>query len=151
MKPWIFIVIAVSLIILLIWIFILASDVQASEGEHPPDLKLINATAYYDSYKHGYGATGRKLVEDLTLAGRVEDLGKTALLYDTNFRLIGIYEFTDVGYGKPTGKGKSKVCMGKSIGTIENGSCIDIYMGSYTKCKEWGKRQVYIQIIDAKG
>ena len=116
-----------------------------------PELKLIDATAYYDSYGHGYGADGRKLVEDLTIAGRVQDLGKTAILYDMDYRLIGIYEFRDTGYGQATGYGNSQILKGKSVGTIENGTCVDIYMGTKSKCQQFGRQKVYIQIVDAKG
>lgn len=116
-----------------------------------PELKLIDATAYYDSYGHGYGADGRKLVEDLTIAGRVQDLGKTAILYDMDYRLIGIYEFRDTGYGQATGYGNSQILKGKSVGTIENGTCVDIYMGTKNKCQQFGRQKVYIQIVDAKG
>lgn len=116
-----------------------------------PTLRQITATAYYDSYGHGHGADGRKLVEGLTIAGRIEDLGKTAVLYDEDMRLIGIYEFRDTGYGRPTGKGKSQILRGKTKGDIETGETVDIYMSSKAKCKAWGRRKVYIQIIDAKG
>ena len=111
----------------------------------------MEATAYYDSYGHGVGADGRKLVPDLTVAGRPEDLGKTAAVYDMDYNLIGLYEFRDTGYGQPTGKGKSKILPGRSVGTIEAGQCIDIYMTTYAQCKAFGRKTVYVQIINAKG
>ena len=107
-------------------------------------LQKIEATAYYDHHQIGYGADGRKLVEGVTIAGRIEDLGKTAVLYDEDMKLIGIYEFRDTGYGRSTGKGKSK-------GDIETGQTVDIYMSTREKCKAWGRRTVYIQIINARG
>ena len=114
-------------------------------------IKLITATAYYDAYGHGYGADGSKLVEGLTVAGRIEDLGKTALIYDMDRRLIGIYEFRDTGYGKSTGQGRSQILKGRTMGDIETGETVDIYFKTYAQCKAWGRRQVFIQIIDAKG
>lgn len=134
-------------IIFLLFLLMLANPVQASTN----GLKLIEATAYYDSYGHGYGADGRKLVEDLTIAGRPSDLGKTALVYDLDMRLIGIYEFRDTGYGEPTGYGQSQIIQGQSIGTIEGGKCVDIYMSTREKCKQFGRQKVYIKIIKAVG
>ena len=143
------ITIVLLLIVLIVGAFALSSpEVKANDQ---PMLRQIEATAYYDSYGHGYGADGRKLVEGLTIAGRPEDLGKTALLYDEDMRLIGIYEFRDTGYGQSTGRGQSRILKGRSIGTIEEGSCVDIYMSTKAKCIEWGRRKVYIQIVNAKG
>ena len=134
-------------IIFVLFLLAIANPVQASTS----DLKMIEATAYYDSYGHGYGADGRKLVEDLTIAGRPSDLGKTALVYDLDMKLIGIYEFRDTGYGEPTGYGQSQILQGQSIGTIEAGQCVDIYMSTREKCKQFGRQKVYIQIIKAVG
>lgn len=122
-------------------------EVQAQDTS----LRIVDATAYYDSYGHGVGADGRKLVEGLTIAGRPQDLGKTAFLYDMDMKLIGIYEFRDTGYGQPTGQGSSQILRGKSIGTIENGQCVDIYMSTKAQCQAWGRQKVYIQIVNAKG
>jgi 3D (Asp-Asp-Asp) domain-containing protein len=128
---------------------ILATPVRANDTQ--PELKLIDATAYYDSYGHGCGADGRKLIEGVTIAGKPEWLGMTAVLYDMDMRLIGIYEFRDTGYVQPTGYGKSKIIKGETVGTIENGTCVDIYMNTKAKCREWGRRKVYMQLIKAVG
>ena len=133
-------------ILIIIGALILSKPVNAQ-----PSLKLMDATAYYDSYGHGHGAIGRRLIEGVTVAGRVEDLGKTAIIYDTHMRLIGIYEITDTGYGQPTGRGKSKILPRRSIGTIENGTCIDIYFKTKAACQRWGRRKVYVQIVRAEG
>lgn len=119
--------------------------------EPEPELIKVSATAYYDIFGYGYGADGSPLVEGLTLAGKSEWLGKSAVLYDSDMNYIGIYEFRDVGFGQETGYGQSKLLNGKTIGTIEAGTCIDIYFKTYEACKEWGRRQVYIQIIEAEG
>lgn len=148
-KRFEYICIGIATVIVIIFCHWLACrDVEAKSE---PTLRQITATAYYDSYGHGKGADGRKLVDGLTIAGRVEDLGKTAVLYDEDMRLIGIYEFRDTGYGRATGKGKSQILRGKTKGDIETGECVDIYMSTRAKCNEWGRRKVYIQIVNAKG
>ena len=115
------------------------------------DLILVDSTAYYDKYNYNHGADGRPLVEGLTLAGKTEWVGMSAVLYDTDMNYIGMYEFRDTGYGQSTGKGTSKILKNKSIGTIENGTCIDVYFSDYNKCKEWGRRKVYMQLVKAVG
>lgn len=121
------------------------------EGGTNNGMMLVDSTAYYDAYGYGHGADGRPLVEGLTIAGKKEWLGKTAILYDMDYRMIGIYEFRDTGYGQPTGKGQSQILKGRTIGTIENGTCVDVYFSSYAKCKEWGRRKVYLEVLNGKG
>ena len=137
------IVISLALVLL----FTYTTPVTADEN----GLMLVDSTAYYDIHHYGYGATGRPLIEGLTLAGKVEWLGLSAALYDTNMNYLGTYEFTDTGYGQSTGRGKSNLLKGKSIGTIENGTCIDIYFNSYADCVKWGRRKIYIKLIKAEG
>ena len=139
-------IIIMTILMVMFCIHLGTRDVKAQGS-----MRVVEATAYYDSYGHGYGADGRRLVEGLTIAGRVEDLGKTALVYDMDMRLIGIYEFRDTGYGQPTGYGKSKILKGRTVGTIESGTCVDIYMSTKAKCKEFGRQKVYIKIINAEG
>ena len=124
---------------------------EAPREEPQPELKKMEATAYYDSYGHGYGADGTKLIEGVTLAARPCDLGKTFIVYDEDYFLIGISECRDTGYGQSTHYGQSRVLPGRSVGTIEAGECIDIYMTTYAKCKAFGRQTVYVQIIDAEG
>ena len=114
-------------------------------------LMLVDSTGYYDIHDFGYGATGKPLIEGLTLAGKVSWLGKTAALYDEDMSFLGYYEFTDTGYGQSTGYGRSKILKGKTIGTIENGTCIDIYFNTKADCIKWGRRKVYMKLINAKG
>lgn len=85
-------------------------------------------------------ADGTRPIQGLTLAGKREWLGKSAVLYlvDENGEIgdcIGVFEFRDTG-------GNAK---------LKSGECIDIYMNNYDDCIRWGRRNIYIQIIDAKG
>lgn len=137
---------------LVVGMSLLVSNVTPPPPPEPePELIKVSATAYYDIYGYGYGADGSPLVEGLTIAGKVDWLGKSAAIYDLDYKLMGVYEFRDTGYGTPTGIGQSEILDGMSIGTIENGSAIDIYFTSYNACAEWGRQDVYIQIIEAEG
>lgn len=130
---------------------IIAFSATPTIEEEQPELIKVSTTAYYDVNGYGHGANGQPLVEGLTIAGRKDWIGKTAALYTEDMELIGYYEFRDTGYGQPTGAGQSKLLSGKTIGTIENGTCIDIYFTSYEKCKAWGRKTVYMQLIEARG
>ena len=135
--------------LLLVWSAATVATADAKQDE--ANIFKISSTAYYDVNRYGHGATGEKLVEGLTLAGPKEWLGYSAILWDENMECLGIYQFTDTGYGTATGRGQSKILKGRSVGTIENGTCIDIYFDTYQKCKAWGRRNVYIQLIKARG
>lgn len=95
----------------------------------------IESTAYC------YGeitASGQAVREGIA-AGRKDWIGLTAIVYtDDNGEvgeLLGIYEILDTG-------GDYR---------IKEGKCIDIYMMDKQDCIEWGRRNVWIQLVDAKG
>lgn len=46
------------------------------------------------------------------------------------------------------GVGESSILEGRSIGTIENGTCIDFFFESEADCINYGRRDVYIMILD---
>jgi 3D (Asp-Asp-Asp) domain-containing protein len=64
-----------------------------------------------------------------------EYMGKTAIVYTPDFELIGIYEVEDTG-------GDYR---------IKNGQCIDIYIPDYDSCIEFGRQDVIVYLMDAKG
>lgn len=100
---------------------------------------IVECTAYCDE---GITASGKQTVEGRTIAGAREWLGCIAVLYEVDEDgsigdFIGIYEFTDTGYGKD--------------GDIPRGETVDIFMKEEAACVEWGRREVYVQIIDGRG
>jgi hypothetical protein len=112
----------------------------------------VRATAYWDKYSR-HSASGRELVKGKSVAGMVKWLGKYVNIYSCNEdgsvgKLLGTYRFDDTGYGSSTGEGSSKILEGKSVGTIENGTCIDMYMNNESECYDWGVRNVYIQFVE---
>lgn len=112
----------------------------------------VESTAFHDKRL----CDGTEPREGFTLAGKREWLGKTAMLWTVNEegktdKFLGYYEFHDVGYGQSTGYGSSKLIRCRSLGTIEAGECIDIWMPTEADCEKWGRRKLIIQIFDAKG
>ena len=113
-------------------------------------LRKVSSTAYWDKYNRT-SASGRTLVEGKSIAGKIEWLGKYADIYACNDDgtlgdLLGTYRFDDTGYGAETGYGDSIILEDKSIGTIENGTCIDFYRENESDCWSYGRRDVYIVI-----
>ena len=91
------------------------------------------------AYCHGeITATGDKVREGIA-AARKEWRGLTAVLYEDNNgsvgELIGIYEILDTGGDE----------------RIKNGTCIDVYLPDYQKAKEYGRKNVWVQLVEAKG
>ncbi len=128
--------------------------VQAEEHNEQPQLRKVDVTAYYDyKYHLGIGKDGRPLVEGLTIAGREEWLGYTVALYDLDYKLIGLYEVRDIGYGKSLGwkYGASKIRKGSPTGDIEAGLTLDLYFNSKEDALEWGRKKCYMQLIKSEG
>lgn len=112
----------------------------------------VSSTAYYDEYKR-HSASMRELQAGYSVAGKVEWLNKYLLVYACNEdgtvgKLLGEYRFDDTGYGAESGVGESSILDGRSIGTIENGTCIDFFFESEADCINYGRRDVYIMILD---
>lgn len=112
-----------------------------------PEIFKVEATAYYNKY-HNKCADGSEPEEGLTVAGKREWLGKTCVIYlckeDGSIgEFLGYYEFRDTGFGNDLD--------GDGIGSIQEGTCIDIYMDEKEDCIEWGRKNVWIQVIEAEG
>ena len=99
-------------------------------------VKYIEATAYC------YGTTtctGKPVREGYAAMSK-RYLGMTAIVYELDengqpFEYIGTYEIEDTG-------GDYR---------IKNGNCIDIYIPDYDAAIEFGRKQVVVYLIEAKG
>ena len=83
----------------------------------------------------------------------VKWLGKSVEVYRCNSDgsvgdCLGTYRFDDTGYGAESGYGSSRILRGRTVGTIENGTCIDFYKDTYSEAVNYGRRNVYIRFID---
>lgn len=105
--------------------------------EVAPMLK-VEATAYWNKYNRKT-ADGSSCKTGITLAGKRSWLGKACYIYRCNSdgsvgECLGYREFHDTGYGKN--------------GDIPRGETIDIYMPTESECRQWGRKNVYIQFIN---
>lgn len=101
---------------------------------------VVESTAYHNP-NNNFCYDGTVPVEGLTLAGKKEWVGKKVRLYeyDNGYagKFIGNYEFHDTGFGNDLD--------GDGVGSIQNGSCIDIFMENYNDCIKYGRRMVVIE------
>lgn len=113
---------------------------------------LVSSTAYYDEYNR-HSASMRELIEGHSIAGKVSWLNRSVNIYKCNSdgtvgEFMGTYTFDDTGYGAESGVGESKILEGRTVGTIENGTCIDFFFDTKAECVDYGRRNIYIQFID---
>lgn len=113
---------------------------------------LVSSTAYYDEYNR-HSASMRELIEGHSIAGKVSWLNRSVNIYKCNSDgtvgdFIGTYTFDDTGYGAESGIGESKILEDRTVGIIENGTCIDFFFDTEAECVDYGRRNVYIQFID---
>lgn len=130
---------------LLASLIIISTPVLAAVQVNNVKPTKIRCTCYTSS-EGSTTASGERVREGI-VAGKREWMNKTAILYDLDMNLIGIYEFKDTGAGIDTdgdGKGDS----------IKNGKSIDVYRDTLAGCYDWIKTYgdyVYMAIIDAEG
>lgn len=113
---------------------------------------LVSSTAYYDEYNR-HSASMRELIEGHSIAGKVSWLNRSVNIYKcssdgTVGDFIGTYTFDDTGYGAESGIGESKILEDRTVGTIENGTCIDFFFDTEAECVDYGRRNIYIQFMD---
>lgn len=125
--------------VLFIALMVTSLNVKAADFSHPTKIRCT----CYTSTEGAITASGEHVREGI-IAGKRAWMGKTAILYDMNMNIIGIYEFKDTGAGIDTdgdGKGDS----------IKNGTSIDVYRDTYARCKEWIKNYgdyIFVQILE---
>lgn len=118
-------------VILLSW-----TSISGAQEKYPEEPFLIESTAY----NYGKITKDGSRVRPGIAAAKEEWLGLTAILYEVEQdgsigAVCGIYEIKDTG-------GDYR---------IRNGTCIDIYIPDEDACIEYGRQDVYIQLIQADG
>ena len=125
-----------------------ATELPVAEAQvNPYEPFIVECSAY--CYTGNLTASGKPTVEGVTIAGKKEWLGRTAILYEVNDdggigEFIGYREFTDTGYGQPS-------TLYPGYGTIQTGECVDLYFDDRQTALEWGRKKIYIQVIEGCG
>lgn len=128
---------------------------KAIEGDPFKAPTKIRCTCYCDSGVTSSGAETREGI----IASKKEWQGYCACLYSiaedgSIGEFIGFYEILDTGYGRETGIGESKIFKGRTLGTIESGETIDVYMPTLHQAEEWIDTYgdyVYLFIVKGEG
>ncbi len=140
MKRRILSVLLVLVMLLLVLLYSL--PVEAAE---PSDLQLMRVTCY--TYPPGSITASGCDVREGIVAAKKEWIGALVILYDTDMNFIGYFEALDTGFGIDRD--------GNGIGSIQEGTSIDVFRSSLERCHEWTERYgdyCYAKIItDAKG
>ena len=130
------------LFILAVVILLLAYADSALAGDSPEYRVKTEYGEMYQVEVTAYCLNGLTAMETQTRPGicaaKREWIGKTAVLYKlVNGRpeLFGIYEIQDTGGDQ----------------RIKDGKVIDIWLPTYDECKQFGRQNMLVQIIDAKG
>lgn len=121
-----------------------SASVNAKEKDINPfgEPQLMRVTCYCDS---GVTASG-KWTRPGVVAAKKEWIGYTVCIYDLDYRLIGIYEVLDTGFGIDID--------GDGVGSIQNGTSIDVYQPTLEDCYEWIDTYgdyLYVQIFKGEG
>lgn len=123
-----------AIIVILINILFLTTKTINAKQIDEPEMISIQATAYCDGE---ITSTGCKVRQGI-VAGKKEWEGKAIAIYKNDGgkvgEFIGLYECLDIG-GEPIKKGK----------------VIDIYNPSREWCIEFGRQDVFIQVIEGDG
>lgn len=104
--------------------------------------KVLNATAYCNP-NGNLTYSGRPTIEGRTAAATTDWLGCVLAIYEINEdgsigKFIGYREVEDTGYGKD--------------GDIPRGETIDLYWGEDRQSAlQWGRRKVWVQVVDGVG
>lgn len=136
-------VISVILVIaMLLSILLWNMPVNAAE-EYP--VKKMRVTCY--TYPPGsITASGCKVREGI-VAGKRDWMNALVVIYDMDMELIGYFEVKDTGFGIDKD--------GDGIGSIQDGTSLDVFRSSLDRCYEWTERYgdyCYVQIVpDAEG
>ena len=129
-------------LVMLLLVLLYSLPVEAAESS---DLKRMRVTCY--TYPPGsITASGSEVREGIVAAKR-EWMDALVILYDTDVNFIGYFEVKDTGFGIDKD--------GDGIGSIQEGTSIDVFRSSLERCHEWIERYgdyCYVQIItDAEG
>lgn len=129
-------------LVMLLLVLLYSLPVEAAESS---DLQLMRVTCY--TYPPGSITASGCEVREGIVAAKKEWMGALVILYDTDMNFIGYFEVKDTGFGIDKD--------GDGVGSIQDGTSLDVFRSSLDRCHEWTERYgdyCYVQIItDAEG
>ena len=136
-------ILSVLLVLLMLLLLILYSLPAEASEKYP--VRKMRVTCY--TYPEGsITASGCEVSEGI-VAAKKNWMNALVVLYDMDMNFIGYFEVKDTGFGIDKD--------GDGIGSIQEGTSIDVFRSSLERCHEWTERYgdyFYVQIItDAEG
>lgn len=130
------------ILVMLLLVLLYSLPVEAAESS---DLKRMRVTCY--TYPPGSITASGCEVREGIVAAKKNWLDALVVLYDMDMNFIGYFEVKDTGFGIDKD--------GDGIGSIQEGTSIDVFRSSLNRCREWVERYgdyCYVQVIpDAEG
>lgn len=134
-----------SVLLVLVMLFLVLLYSLPVEAAEPSDLQLMRVTCY--TYPPGSITASGSEVREGIVAAKKEWMNALVILYDTDMNFIGYFEVKDTGFGIDKD--------GNGVGSIQEGTSLDVFQSSLERCHEWTERYgdyCYVKIItDAKG
>lgn len=134
-----------SVLLVLVMLFLVLLYSLPVEAAEPSDLQLMRVTCY--TYPPGSITASGSEVREGIVAAKKEWMNALVILYDTDMNFIGYFEVKDTGFGIDKD--------GDGVGSIQDGTSLDVFRSSLDRCHEWTERYgdyCYAKIItDAKG
>lgn len=136
-------ILSVLLVLLMLFLLILYSLPAEASEKYP--VRKMRVTCY--TYPEGSITASGSEVREGIIAAKREWMNALVVLYDTDMNFIGYFEVKDTGFGIDWD--------GDGIGSIQEGTSIDVFRSSLERCKEWVDAYgdfCYVQVIpDAEG
>lgn len=136
-------ILSVLLVLLMLLLLILYSLPAEASEKYP--VRKMRVTCY--TYPEGSITASGCEVREGIIAAKKDWMDALVVLYDMDMNFIGYFEVKDTGFGIDRD--------GDGIGSIQEGTSIDVFRSSLDRCKEWTERYgdyCCVQIItDAEG
>lgn len=132
------------LLVLLMLLLLILYNLPAEASEKYP-VRKMRVTCY--TYPEGSITASGCEVREGIVAAKKSWMNALVVLYDMDMNFIGYFEVKDTGFGIDKD--------GDGIGSIQEGTSIDVFRSNLERCREWTERYgdyCYVQIItDAEG
>ena len=135
-------IISVVLVLLMLLLVILSGLPVEAKEKYP--VKKMRVTCY--TYPEGKITASGSEVREGIVAAKKSWMDAVVVIYDLDMELIGYFEVKDTGFGIDKD--------GDGIGSIQDGTSIDVFRSTLDRCYEWVETYgdyCYVQIIPAEG
>lgn len=132
------------LLVLMMLLLLILWNLPAEASEKYP-VRKMRVTCY--TYPEGSITASGCEVREGIIAAKKDWMDALVVLYDMDMNFIGYFEVKDTGFGIDKD--------GDGVGSIQDGTSLDVFRSSLDRCHEWTERYgdyCYVQIIpDAEG